>query len=1824
MKIKNLFSTGKMNKDIDERLIPSGEFIDGYNIRVLNTSGSDAGAIENEKGNVKVTSLGLGNNPECIGSVSDEGDERIYWFVVNDLGYSYVFEHDVKKAITSTVLADERDTDEQILKFNKDYKITGVNVVYNPAKKSKLLLFTDGLNQPRMVDIERAKAFGKNNFYEDDISLYKKPPRKAPVVVPFNTANSTENAVRENFFSFGYRYRYLDGGYSAPSSFTYFKFFPGESDVDFASMVNEGMQNIFNGYKITYDSGDKRVTDVQLLFKFPTEPNLYVVESINKKEKSILDDRDYTYEFTNKKIYKTLPADEVNRIYDDIPLTAKSQEFIGDRLIFGNTTSQYDLTDEEESKEKININFSAEVVSAEYTGEPFVIEISEDLITCEFDGSGLELKKGRSITFGIDLFSETEGVEPETYGGGKLEIVVGIVFSQNYQNIKKFTESADFIELLDALNGFFKNNVETVFKPNLPIIREEYGEFSLESSATTTNTFTLRAPVLTAVYDGDPDPEVVTEETEDEQFKFTVAAATLKESSSSLSLKSNRSYEVGMCYLDGYGRYSSVLLPSKNFGEKGTEVFCPPSGSTKLNSLQLTVRHQPPYWADRYKFFVKQNKGPHFNIYGTVFYEDGVYRWVLLEGANIGKVEKGMTLFVKRDGDGIMDREVKCKVLDVTTKGAQDFVPPDFEGDQEGWIAGNIDATNGNIIERSGLYMKIRPLGFVMDFVEDNYVNYYNRDHRPMWPSKGGMDRVMTINLPGNENKKTEYGILQKQKPGDLGDWDDDGYYDIDLLPDTSIAFEIDYHESKLFGEEKAFKFVKKYIVQKEYQNNTETNRNALEQWFEAETNFVRSVVDDFGSGNVNAVQYIVPKNEGTKEKHFTLTFYQKTITGDRWYLHVKPNERKNKAQTGDLSMKINIILSNDLVIFETDPDEIDNDIFYETEETFEISNGVHLGNVSNQSLPYIPAVCKLGFGNCFSFGDGIEGVRILDDRFKKALDIQTRPNIALIEGYEKREDTNKLVFSGSFNENTGYNSLNEFNASRGITKFLDLKYGSIQKLFARDTDLIVFQEDRVSKVLYGKNLLSSPDGSGSLTQIEQVLGQDVAFAGEYGISRHPESFSNFQGRMYFTDAHRGTVLRLGGDGLEPISYQGMKSFFKENLFANKNSFNIGGFDPKYHQYVLTIGADERPADPLVVDCAAEIRRKISSAFEYDVNLGVYPGKALIDYETDSEISISVLYNGETTTETGLTGTGTVEVPVSTGDLAASSLMDVTVTPATTATVTLTHTCPQPDTMEIVLIVRNDPAEADNTIINRFKHLGVGGNNWDSDLDVFKYSGNTRYETITGPMGSDLIPAQLDDLVMSSYKILADHTGTFTDCNKMGYMWESDTLSAEEVGTRLNDFTYPEIQTETTDDTQESTITFEVNRETKDLKLYLLWDYVDDIPALTDDQVIGIENGSSQVIDVLANDTVPSNYIVEIETPPSNGTAIVNDAQDNITITYQHTDGASLSDNFQYRVSSKNAEGIASDVCTDVATVTTQALNINENTFIYIYFDASGSMDRTGVKLNEMVANSLKETIQPLYASNPESTDSALNGSDLYDSRVKVMYSDDANKEWGLSNTNTDHNRANERTFLALSDVDVNFMVTATNTGPWTKTALPADSNGDPIPESIIIIVFQDEAQASSSEVHDGYTPGNSWTINSAKTDTFVQDINHLRSQTLNRNETNTGFYRGGIIQVKNDNNEGTYFKNLIKAVENGTGVYGDGYNLSDMKVGTSQPYFAFRYDVEDEDQQGDANAPLKPGSSTDRFNKWEYYYLYHLTGILNDLGFTPPGETWPKIKDDN
>ena len=51
---KNIFIKSKMNKDLDDRLLPQGEYRNAVNIQVSKSESEDVGALENVLGNEMV------------------------------------------------------------------------------------------------------------------------------------------------------------------------------------------------------------------------------------------------------------------------------------------------------------------------------------------------------------------------------------------------------------------------------------------------------------------------------------------------------------------------------------------------------------------------------------------------------------------------------------------------------------------------------------------------------------------------------------------------------------------------------------------------------------------------------------------------------------------------------------------------------------------------------------------------------------------------------------------------------------------------------------------------------------------------------------------------------------------------------------------------------------------------------------------------------------------------------------------------------------------------------------------------------------------------------------------------------------------------------------------------------------------------------------------------------------------------------------------------------------------------------------------------------------------------------------------------------------------------------------------------------------------------------------------------------------------------------------------------------------------------------------------------------------------------------------------
>ena len=169
----------------------------------------------------------------------------------------------------------------------------------------------------------------------------------------------------------------------------------------------------------------------------------------------------------------------------------------------------------------------------------------------------------------------------------------------------------------------------------------------------------------------------------------------------------------------------------------------------------------------------------------------------------------------------------------------------------------------------------------------------------------------------------------------------------------------------------------------------------------------------------------------------------------------------------------------------------------------------------------------------------------------------------------------NSLIYSGIFNSRTGINNSNVFSVSEDITKSADPSNGSIQKLYAEDTNLIVFQESKVSRALIDKDAIYSAEGGGSITNSNLVIGTIQPYAGEYGISKNPESFAVYGYQKYFSDKNNNVILRLSSNGITEISSYGMIDFFRDTLISidnnNAQGYVIGGYDVHNSQYVVSM-----------------------------------------------------------------------------------------------------------------------------------------------------------------------------------------------------------------------------------------------------------------------------------------------------------------------------------------------------------------------------------------------------------------------------------------------------------------------------------------------------------------------------------------------------------------------------------------------------------------------------------------------------------------------------
>ena len=152
--IKNTFVGGRMNKDLDERIIPKGEYRDAMNIQIGTSEGSDIGTVQNILGNLSVENI-VPDKCKCVGVVADEKNNKLYWFVKREyspdhINFEAIIEYSSELGPVPILVDTKVNTADAVLKF-PDKIITGINIIDN------LLFWTDGVNEPRKINIDQCK-----------------------------------------------------------------------------------------------------------------------------------------------------------------------------------------------------------------------------------------------------------------------------------------------------------------------------------------------------------------------------------------------------------------------------------------------------------------------------------------------------------------------------------------------------------------------------------------------------------------------------------------------------------------------------------------------------------------------------------------------------------------------------------------------------------------------------------------------------------------------------------------------------------------------------------------------------------------------------------------------------------------------------------------------------------------------------------------------------------------------------------------------------------------------------------------------------------------------------------------------------------------------------------------------------------------------------------------------------------------------------------------------------------------------------------------------------------------------------------------------------------------------------------------------------------------------------------------------------------------------------------------------------------------------------------------------------------------------------------
>lgn len=1235
--LKRLFLKGRMNKDLDERLVPNGEYRDALNIQVGSSEGSDVGAIENILGNQVARKkrtkqlwedddathnyYGLPLDATCIGAIKDDIKDKIYYFVTSSEA-DCIIEYDKTRDYIEPVLVDTQN----VLNFSSSKLITGANILDN------YLFFTDDNSEPKKVDLRTTKfistdfsthsTYEGRDFIESDITVIKKSPLSAPSIALSQDARgggNTETIITENFSDsqlnagglddpmavgddvtnislpqacayeigdklflksltptgneelgeyfeiraeiiardgtaqttnsidikilaiteqvldsnsdqwevellqskplfelkfprFAYRWQYKDNQFSCFSPFTEVAFLPARFEFNSKKGFNFGMQNTVR--KITLSNFETPPVDakaIEILYKETNNSAIYVVDDIILSEQPGFT----SYEIKSELIYKIIESNQLLRPWDNVPRLAKAQEVVGNRIVYANYLQNYTINN------SVSFNVCDLTIGNETPTVENPVRSIKSLRTYQI-GIVFKDEYGRETP----VFTDNSGIIKTTQSDGLNQTKIRV------QAGATATDYAAIAPWATHFKYFIKENSSEYY--NVAVDR-------IYTSGDTTNVWVSfpsseRNKVAEDTYlilkKGHDNNIAVN--AEDNKYKvISISNEAPKELT-----QRKKSIGVHTIRFDStYGADTAITAGSaKSAGATpvvDNKTFLIARGDGEVE-IKLDLREKLK--AGNYLRFLRSGEYSNYYKISAVQYDKD-------PDNSSDEYEAKITVTEPFQADVDLLYDEDGNLFD-TDNGIEFFQDDDNSNDAQ-WEGRFFVKLERNQTLDNNLFLE-------SNLITDNTQRMYSNNGGGTASNYGYINSATNIRIWGGGVPSVIYGGDPNNVTGRAG-----GYLN---RPAQAQNPPWVYQEEWdiIFEKKNNNRYDPKFIASISTRGTkikfanavlgTPTNPGNITETDVYTIDEVRTY--NVGQGGSSKTRYYIKFQEALQENI------------NPAYIADNSAAFFGSASDHSINTKIQIVAENteftsiNPAIFETEPkDAIDLNIYYEASQAYPI-NQYHV-------------LKDLDYHNVFIYGNGVETNRIRDDFNAAFIDKGTKASTVLEEPYEEERRLTGLIYSGLYNSNSGLNSLNQFIQAEKITKDINPIYGSIQKLHTRDTNLVTLCEDKCLRILANKDALFNADGNANLTSTNNVLGQAVPFAGEFGISKNPESFASYGYRAYFSDKKRGVVLRLSMDGLTEISGKGMSDYFYDNLKAATTV--LGSYDIYSDCYNLTL-----------------------------------------------------------------------------------------------------------------------------------------------------------------------------------------------------------------------------------------------------------------------------------------------------------------------------------------------------------------------------------------------------------------------------------------------------------------------------------------------------------------------------------------------------------------------------------------------------------------------------------------------------------------------------